>query len=179
MSDKSEVYARLERLADDPRTPEAEAETARIAMARLLSRYGDGIIPSSVPVSYRDFRYKTELEVEVIVHVGRFLGLSTWGLSRHRKLKEIRLEGELPLLEIAVDLIEFHTARLAKLVTYFYAGYLIAAMRYDLGPRDESDKPSEADASMIEALRAGMGLGEAEAGLFTAPRLGDGLGGER
>lgn len=177
MGDKSAVYERLKRLADDPHTPEAEAETARIAMARLLQRYGDGIIPSGVQVSYRDFRYKTDIEADVIIHVGHFLGLSTWGLRRNRKLKEIRLEGELPLLEIAVDLVRFHTERLANLVMYFYSGYLAMAMRYERSDAERAeDGPSEADAAMIEALRAGMGLGAAEAGLFASPRLGDGRG---
>jgi len=122
---------KLERLAQDGAT-EGEREAAKHALNRLRERYGDELDAllgqAELPVSDHFFRYKSNIEKEVLRHVILHMDLDAYTVTRSRKIKKLACVTDEPTAMIVEELYEYHCKKLERMVYLFVNGYLFEAM---------------------------------------------------
>lgn len=144
------------RAADQAGTPEGEL-CARIA-DRLQCVHDLDDEAADEPVT-REFRWKTEAECQLLIHVCEYLGATPKSYRRRPRLQIVVIETDAVTGDLVDHTYESMRGKLAKLLTYATAGFLQGSMPIQSKDDDGNASRSEPDPALLDAAFAGAQFG--------------------
>lgn len=161
MQNPAETMRKLRRLAQGS-TNEAESETARQALAALMTRYPSEAslleTPIEVDVPYT-LKGDSDFELDLFVTISEYLGCSVVRKVGSRRTKVI-VRGPRGVVDAVLEVFPVMWGRVGKLLKATYCGFKTGAFSMLISDRSKTSSALELSNEELALARAGYAAGQ-------------------